>query len=115
MWRHGTGCFDRRRFGVSSWIPASRTSDGDVFLTPNDNLHYPLPSDIDNPLNEDAVGKIRKYRADHSKRPSDSISFMTAVANTTGHLHCELVHILFFAGSSGTLFFATSTPRSNIL
>ncbi len=31
----------------------------------NDNLHYPLPSDIDKPLNSEAAAdKIRDYRAD---------------------------------------------------
>jgi hypothetical protein len=30
----------------------------------NGNLHYPLPSDVDKPINEAAADKIRDYRAD---------------------------------------------------
>jgi type III secretory pathway component EscS len=44
--------------------------------------------------------KIREYRAADNNRPSNSISFMPAVATTSGRLHCELVRILFL-GSSG--------------
>jgi hypothetical protein len=60
----------------------------------NGNLHYPLPSDIDQPLNE-ATYKIREYRADYNNRPSNYTGFMPAVASTSGRLDCELVRILF--------------------
>ena len=40
------------------------------------HLHYPLPGDIDNPLNEDAADKIRDYRTDYNNRSSNSISFV---------------------------------------
>ena len=59
------------------------------------NLNYPLPADKDKPLNEAAADKIRDYGADCNKRPSNSIAFMSAVASTSGRLHCELVRILF--------------------
>jgi hypothetical protein len=41
------------------------------------------------------LNKVREYRADYSKRPSNSISFMPIVATTSGPLHCELVRIVF--------------------
>jgi hypothetical protein len=37
----------------------------------------------------------REYRADYKNRPSNSISFITAVATTSDRLHSELVQILF--------------------
>ena len=43
------------------------------------------------PLNEAAADKIRDYRADYNNRPSNAISFMPAVASTSGRLHCEFV------------------------
>ena len=43
----------------------------------------------------------RDNRADYNTRPSNSISFMPAVASTSGRLHCELVRIFVFADSSG--------------
>jgi hypothetical protein len=61
----------------------------------NGNLHYPLPADIDKPLNEAAADKIRDYRADYNIHPSNSISFMPAVADTSGRLHPDV------AGESG--------------
>ena len=66
-------------------------------------FHYPVPHDIDQPLNEVAADKIRDYRADYNKRPSNlgSISFKTAVATTSDHLHCELVRILFLQTQTG--------------
>ena len=68
----------------------------------NGHLHYPLPDDIDKPLNDAAAEKVREYRADYNNRPSNSVSFMPVVATTSGRLHCELVCIIFFADSSGT-------------
>ena len=53
----------------------------------NGTLHY--PNDVDKSLNEAAADKIRKYRADYNNRPPTSISFMTAIASTSGRLHSE--------------------------
>jgi hypothetical protein len=61
----------------------------------NDRLNYPRPTDIGRSLNETSTDKIRDYRADYNNRPSDIISFMGAVSNTSDHLHCDLVRILF--------------------
>ena len=47
------------------------------------------------PLNEAAADKIRDYRAAYNNRLSNAISFVPAVASTSGHLHFELVRILF--------------------
>jgi len=44
----------------------------------NGHVHYPLPADIDKPLNEAAADKIRDYRAHYNNRPSNSISFEQA-------------------------------------
>jgi hypothetical protein len=47
----------------------------------NGHLHY--PNDLDGPLNEAAADKIRQYRADYNNRPSNAISFMSAIASTS--------------------------------
>ncbi len=41
------------------------------------NLHYPLPTDINKSLNEDAADKICDYRGDYN-RPSNSHDFFHA-------------------------------------
>jgi hypothetical protein len=46
----------------------------------NGQLHYPRPDHIDRPLNTAAADKIRDYRADYNNHPSNSISFIPAVA-----------------------------------
>jgi hypothetical protein len=46
----------------------------------NGHLHY--PNDLDRPLNEAVADKIRAYRADYNNRPSNAISFMSAIAST---------------------------------
>ncbi len=59
----------------------------------NGHLHY--PNDVDRPLNETDTDKIRTYRADYNNRPSNAISFMTAIDRTSGRLHSEFVLLLF--------------------
>jgi hypothetical protein len=54
-----------------------------------------LGSYIDRPLNEDDTDKIRKYRADYNNNPPNAISFIPAIASTSGRLHCEFVILLF--------------------
>ncbi len=56
-------------------------------------LHY--PNDLDGSLNEAAADKIRQYRADCNNRPSNAISFMPAIASTSGRVHSEFVRLLF--------------------
>ena len=41
------------------------------------HLHYPVPADIDKPLNEGAADKTRDYRTDYN-RPSISHDFFHA-------------------------------------
>ena len=53
------------------------------------------PNDLDRPLHEAASDKIRQYRADYRNRPSNAISFMPAIASTSGRLHSEFVRLLF--------------------
>ncbi len=57
------------------------------------HLHY--PADIDRSLNEAAGDKVLQYRSDYNNRPSHAISFMPAIASTSGRLHCEFVRLLF--------------------
>jgi hypothetical protein len=59
----------------------------------NGHLHY--PNDVDRPLNEAAADKIRAYRADYNNRPSNAISFVPAIAGTSGRVHSEFVRLLF--------------------
>ena len=41
------------------------------------------PSDLDRPLNETVDDKIRNNRPDYNNRPSDSISFIPDVVDTS--------------------------------
>jgi hypothetical protein len=59
----------------------------------DDHLHY--PNDIDKSLNEDVADKIRKYRADYNNNPPHTVSFMSAIASTSGRLHSEFISLLF--------------------
>jgi hypothetical protein len=56
--------------------------------------HFLLSADIDTPLNQAAADKVRDYRADYNNCPSNSISFVPAVASTSGRLHCEYWRVL---------------------
>jgi hypothetical protein len=82
----------------------------EVALTLVLNGHLHCPNDVDRPLNEAAVAKIRQYRADFfNNRPSNAISFMPAIASTSGRLHCEFVRLLFLQAHRETgRFFAAS-------
>ena len=77
----------------------------------NGNLHY--PNNIDRSLDEAADDKIRKYRVDYNNRPPSVVSFMPAIASTSGRLHSEFVRILFLQAHRETdRFFATSGVQS---
>jgi hypothetical protein len=82
--------------GTSSWLDLRIAHDrwgsrSDPTL--NGNLHY--PNDVDRSLNEAAADKIRKYRADYNNDPPNAVSFMPAIASTSGRLHSEFVRLLF--------------------
>ena len=70
------------------------------------NLHY--PNDIDRSLNEAAADKIRKYRADYDNNPPSTISFMTAIASTSGRIHSEFIRLLFLQAHRETDRFFTA-------
>jgi hypothetical protein len=64
---------------------------------------------MDQSLNEAAADKIRKYRADHNNKSPTAVSFMPAVASTSGRLHSEFVRLLFLQAHRETdRFFAAS-------
>jgi hypothetical protein len=69
--------------------------------------HYPM--DIDRSINEAAADKIRKYRADYNNNPPNAVSFMPAIASTSGRLHSEFIRLLFLQAHRETdRFFAAS-------
>ena len=73
----------------------------------NGTLHY--PNDMDRSLNEAAADKIRKYRADYNNNPPSCVSFMPAIASTSGRLHSKFVRLLFLQAHRETdRFFAAS-------
>jgi hypothetical protein len=52
---------------------------------------------------------IRKYRANYSNNPPTAISFMPAIASTSGRLHSEFLRLLFLQAHRQTdRFFAAS-------
>ena len=59
----------------------------------NGHLHY--PNGVDRSLNEFATDKIRKYRTDYNNNPPNVISFMSAIASTSGRLHSEFIRLFF--------------------
>jgi hypothetical protein len=76
----------------------------------NGKLHW--PNDMDKSLNEAADDKIRKYRADYNNNPN-TISFMPAIASTSGRLHSEFIRIRFLQAHRETdRFFAASGVQS---
>ncbi len=84
---------------------------------PNINGHLHYANDVDRSLNEAAADKIRKYRADYNKNPPNAISFMPAIASTSGRLHSKFVRLLILQAHRETeRFFAASAvqlPQSN--
>ena len=55
----------------------------------------------------------RKYRTDYNNRPPSVVSFMPAIASTSGRLHSEFVRLLFVQDHRETdPFFAVSGVQS---
>jgi hypothetical protein len=76
---------------------------------PSLNGHLKYPNNLDQSLNDASPVKIRKYRVDYNNRPSSVVSFMPAIASTSGRLHSEFVRILFLQAHRETdRFFAAS-------
>ncbi len=73
------------------------------------NGHLRYPNNLDQSLNDATADKIRRYRADYNFNPSRGVSFMPAIASTSGRLHSEFIRILFLQDHRETdRFFATS-------
>jgi hypothetical protein len=80
---------------------------------PTLNGHLKYPNNLDQSLNDAATEKIRKYRADYNNRPPSAVSFMPAIASTSGRLHSEFVRLLFLQTHRETdRFFAASGVQS---
>jgi hypothetical protein len=80
---------------------------------PTLNGHLKYPNNLDQSLNDAAAEKIRKYRADYNNRPTSVVSFMPAIASTSGRLHSEFVRLLFLQAHRETdSFFAASGVQS---
>jgi hypothetical protein len=90
-----------------------------VSQTPNDRVgsstdptldgHLRYPNNLDQSLNDVTADKIRKYRVDYNNRPPSVVSFMPAIASTSGRLHSEFVRLLFLQTHRETdRFFAAS-------
>ena len=76
---------------------------------PTLNGHLKYPNNLDQSLNDAAADKIRKYRADYNNRPPSAVSFMPAIASTSGRLHSEFIRLLFLQAHRETdRFFAVS-------
>jgi hypothetical protein len=55
---------------------------------------------------------VRQYLAHHNNRPSNSISFITAIVSTSGLLHCEFVLLLILQSHRETdLFLASAEDK----
>jgi hypothetical protein len=76
---------------------------------PTLNGHLKYPNNLDQSLNDAATDKIRKYRADYNNRPPSAVSFMPAIASTSGRLHSEFVRLLFLQTHRETDRFFTSS------
>jgi hypothetical protein len=71
--------------------------------------HLRYPNNLDQSLNDTSTDKIRKYRADYNNNPPSVVSFMSAIASTSGRLHSEFVRLLFLQAHRETdRFFTTS-------
>ncbi len=80
---------------------------------PTLNGHLKYPNNSDQSLNDAAADKIRKYRVDYNNRPPSAVSFMPAIASTSGRLHSEFVRLLFLQDHRETdRFFAASGVQS---
>jgi hypothetical protein len=76
---------------------------------PSLNGHLKYPNNLDQSLNDTVADKIRKYRADYNNRPPSAVSFMPAIASTSGRLHSEFVRLLFLQAHRETdRFFGAS-------
>ncbi len=66
---------------------------------PTLNGHLKYPNNLDQSLNVTVADKIRKYRGDYNNSPPSAVSFMPAIASTSGRLHSEFVRLRLLTSS----------------
>ena len=76
---------------------------------PTLNGHLKYPNNLDQSLNDAASDKIRKYRADYNNRPPSAVSFMPAMASSSGRLRSEFVRLLFLQAHRETDRFSAAS------
>ena len=76
---------------------------------PTLNEHLRHPNNLDQSLNDTAADKIRKYRTDYNNNPPSVVSFMPAIASTSGRLHSEVIRLLFLQAHRDTDRFFTAS------
>ncbi len=83
---------------------------------PSINGHFHYPNDVDRPLNETVVDKIRKYYSEYNNSPFNAISFIPVITSTSGRLHSEFVCLLFLQAHRETdrLFWNSRSSASTI-
>ncbi len=92
------------------WLKTDRVGSS---TDPTLNGHLKYPNNLDQSLNDAVVDKIRKYRVDYKNRPPSVVSFMPAIASTSGRLHSEFVRLLFLQDHRETdRFFTASGVQS---
>jgi hypothetical protein len=81
---------------------------------PTLNGHLRYPNNLDQSLHDTAADKIRKYRADYINNPPRAVSFMPAIASTSGRLHSEFIRLLFLLAHRETdrFFAASGVPQA---
>ncbi len=80
---------------------------------PTLNGHLKYLNNLDQSLNDTTPDQIRKYRTDYNNRPPSAVSFIPAIASTSGRLHGEFVRLLFLQAHRETdRFFADSGVQS---
>ncbi len=62
-----------------------------------------------NETREAAADKVLPYRVDYNNRPSHDITFIPAIASTSGWIHYEFVCLLFFQTHRETDRFLTAS------
>jgi hypothetical protein len=77
---------------------------------PTLNGHLRYPNHLDQSLNDAAVDKIRKYRADYNNNPPSVVSFMPDIAITSGRLHSEFIRLLQVHRETDRFFTASGVP-----
>ncbi len=73
------------------------------------NGHLRYPNNLDQSLNDAAVAKLRKYRADYNFNPPRGVGFIPDIASTSGLLHSEFIRILFLQAHRETDRFFTAS------